>query len=76
MMISKKLRDAVKTSDLKGYLIARKARVNPSALSGIINNTFEVKPTDPRVKRIAKVLGLPLEECFEPNPEEDEERAA
>ena len=64
VMISRKLRDAVRTSDLKGYEIAHEADITSSTLSRIINGIDLVKPNDPRVLRVAKIVGLPLEECF------------
>jgi transcriptional regulator with XRE-family HTH domain len=64
-MVSRKLIEAVKLSDLKGYEIAHQAEIHPSTLSRILNGIEDVKPGDPRVLRIAKVLGLKLDECFE-----------
>ena len=64
-MISKKLRDAVKTSDLKSYEIAHQAELSPSALSKIINGIELVRPNDPRVVRVARIVGLSPEECFD-----------
>jgi len=64
-MISRKVKQAVKLSDLKGYEIAHLAEIHPSTLSRIINRIDQVKPGDPRVIRIANVLGLRPEDCFE-----------
>lgn len=64
-MISKKLREAVKLSDLRAYEIAHWAEMHPSTLSKIINGIEEVKRGDPRVLKIAEVLGLKPSECFE-----------
>jgi len=64
-MISPKVKQAVKLSDLKGYEIAHLAEIHPSTLSRIINGIDEVKPGDRRVLRIARVLRLKAEECFE-----------
>ena len=69
-MISRKLIEAVKLSDLKSYEIAHRAQMHPSTLSRILNGIEEVMPGDPRVLRIAKVLGLSPEECFEEVVEE------
>ena len=63
-MVSKELRNAVKVSDLRSYQIAHEADLNPSTLSRIINNIESVKPGDPRVLRIARVVGLLPEKCF------------
>jgi hypothetical protein len=65
VMVSRKLRDAVRTSDLKGYQIAHEADMTPSTLSRIINGIDLVKADDPRVFRIARIVGLRPEECFD-----------
>ena len=64
-MVSRKLIEAVKLSDLKGYEIAHQAEMHPSTLSRILNGIEDVMPGDPRVLRIAKVVGLKPDECFE-----------
>lgn len=63
-MVSRELRNAIRVSDLRSYQIAHEANVNPSTLSRIINNIESVKPGDPRVLRIARVIGFPPEKCF------------
>jgi len=74
MTISKELKEAVKLSDRRAYEIAHKARLHPSTLSKILNGIEDVRSGDPRVLRIAKVLGLKPEECF--NKESTDERDA
>jgi transcriptional regulator with XRE-family HTH domain len=64
-MISRKLREAIKLSELKAYEIAHEAGVHPTTLSRILNGIEEVKPGDTRVIRIAKVVGLKPQDCFE-----------
>jgi plasmid maintenance system antidote protein VapI len=64
-MVSRKLVEAVKLSDLKGYEIAHQAEIHPTTLSRILNGIEDVGPGDQRVLRIAKILGLKSEECFE-----------
>ena len=64
-MISRKLRETIKLSDMKAYEIAHQAEIHPSTLSRILNGIEDVIPGDHRVLRIAKVLGLNPEECFE-----------
>jgi transcriptional regulator with XRE-family HTH domain len=64
-MISRKLKEVVKLSDLRAYEIAHRAEMHPSTLSRILNGIEDVKPGDLRVLRIAKVIGLTPEECFE-----------
>ena len=64
-MVSRKLVETVKLSDLRAYEIAHKAEMHPTTLSRILNGIEDVKPGDSRVLRIAKVLGLKPSECFE-----------
>ncbi len=64
-MISRKLKEAIKLSEFKAYEIAHEARLHPTTLSKILNGIEEVKPGDARVMRIAKVVGLRLQDCFE-----------
>jgi len=64
-VISRKLKVTVKLSELKAYEIAHRAGLHPSTLSRIINGIDDVKPEDPRVIRIAEVVGLELQDCFE-----------
>ena len=64
-MVSRKLVEAVKLSSLKGYEIAHQAEMHPSTLSRILNGIEDVLPGDDRVLRIANVLGLKPDECFE-----------
>ena len=63
-VISRRLKEIVKCSDLRAYEIAHRANLHPSTLSRILNGIEDVMPGDPRVLRIAKVLGLSPEECF------------
>lgn len=64
-MVSQKLRDAVRISEKKGYVIAQEAKMHPSMLSQIINGILNVKPGDERVIAIGKVVGVDAEDCFE-----------
>jgi hypothetical protein len=54
---------AVKTSRLKGYEIAYRAKIHPATLSKLLWQ--RVKPNDPRVIAVGTVLGLQPQECFE-----------
>jgi len=47
------------------YRIAQKARLNPATLSRLINGIDPVKPEDPRIIAVGKVLGVPPIDCFE-----------
>ena len=64
-MVSRKLIEAVKLSDSRAYEIAHKAKIHPSTLSKILNGIEDIRKGDPRVLRIAKVLSLRPDECFE-----------
>ena len=63
-MVSERLRVAVKLSPKKDYQIAHEANLHPSTLSKLINGIERAKPGDERVLRIARVVGIPADECF------------
>jgi hypothetical protein len=64
-MVSQKLKIAVFLSNKPSYKIAQEADMHPSTLSKILRGIEQVKPDDPRVIAVARVLGLSPEECFE-----------
>jgi len=64
-MVSQRLIAAVKLSPRRAYQIAWDAGMHPSVLSRILNGIDRVVPGDPRVIRVAEVLGLSPDECFE-----------
>jgi hypothetical protein len=64
-MVSDLFKAAVKLSDLKSYEIANKAGIHYTTLSQIINGVQDVKPGDKRVLKVAKILGLEPEDCFD-----------
>ena len=63
--ISKKFYEAVKLADKPGYKLAWKAGIHPVVLSKILHGYDQVKRNDERVLKVAKVIGLKPEECFE-----------
>jgi hypothetical protein len=65
-MVSRALIETIKLSNLRSYQIAQSADLHPSTLSRIICGIERVKPGDQRVVRLAKVLGLREEDCFDP----------
>ena len=65
LRISEKLWVAVRLSRLKGYEIANQAGIHPATLSRLLWEIKTVRPNDPRVVAVGKVLGLHSEECFE-----------
>ena len=64
-MLSEEFIIAVKLDGRRSYQIAHSAKLHPSTLSQIINRISLVKPGDPRVLAVARVLGLPPDACFE-----------
>ena len=63
--VSKKLRAKIKLNNIPAYRIAQLAGMDPSTLSKLICGIVKVKPGDPRVIRVGKVLGIPAQECFQ-----------
>jgi len=64
-MISTKFRICIKLADIPAWKIAYKAGISPNVLSKIMTGALRVKPGDQRVIKVATVLGLKPEECFE-----------
>ena len=63
-MVSKKLRAKTKLNPVPAYKIAHKAGIDPCTLSKLICGIVKVKPGDPRVTKVGRVLGLNADECF------------
>lgn len=64
-MISQKLIAAIKLGSEPAYKIAQKAGVDSTVLSKLLCGICRVKPDDPRVISVGRVLGIPAKECFE-----------
>ncbi len=64
-MLSRKFLIAVKLADEPMYRLAQKAQMHPSTLSQILHGIQKVKPSDPRILRIAKIVGLQENEIFD-----------
>jgi hypothetical protein len=47
------------------YSIANAAHLHPSVVSALVNNALPLSKNDPRVARLAKVLGLSIDECLD-----------
>lgn len=71
MEVSKAFIAAVKLSDQRSYKLAMIAGLNPSTLSKIICGIERVKPNDPRVLAVGRILGLKPDECFEKGEKEE-----
>jgi len=65
MHVSRLLRNTVKLSEKRAYQIAHEAGLHPSTLSRLLNGIERVKPSDPRVTAVGRVLGIAESECFE-----------
>lgn len=46
------------------YRIAQMAGVNPTTLSKLINGAEPLRPTDDRIVRVGRILGLEPDEVF------------
>jgi len=62
---SKALFIAVKCHKLKQRELAYRADLSQSTLSQMIRGYLPIKPNDPRVRRLARVVGLPVRDAFE-----------
>lgn len=70
-MISRRFKAEIKLGATPAYKIAQKAGVDSSTLSKIMCGIVTVKPQDPRVLKVGKILGLKPEECFESDKHEN-----
>lgn len=55
----------IKLNSEPAYRIARKAGIHHTTLSRLINGIEPIKPDDPRIVAVGRVLGLSAEDCFE-----------
>ena len=65
MVVSQKFVAALKLSPMPAYKIAWAANVNPTMLSKLINGIEKVKPDDPRIIAVGRMLDIPPQECFQ-----------
>jgi hypothetical protein len=65
VMVSEKLRIAIFLHPKRSYQIAQEAGLHSSMLSKLLHGIERVKPGDKRILRVAKVLNLDSDECFE-----------
>jgi hypothetical protein len=69
--VSRKFIEAVKLANRPAYRIAWEADLHPVLLSKLIHGADKVYPRDRRILRVARILGLKPEECFEEEPGEE-----
>ena len=70
MPISRSFKIAVKLADVPAWKVAHAAGVNANVLSRIMSGALRVRPGDKRVLKVAEILGLRPDECFE-KPDND-----
>ena len=67
-MIALPLKSAVlelRARGVKQYQIARKLEMHPSALSQLLNGAIPIRENDPRVLKLAAIVGVAPEDAFE-----------
>jgi hypothetical protein len=64
-MLSREFRYRLKFGGQPAYRIAQKAEVDPSTLSKLLRGAVPLKPRDPRVIAVGRILGLRPAECFQ-----------
>jgi len=69
-MVSQRLKNAVKLSPKRAYVIAHEASLHPTVLSRLLCGIEIPKFNDARVIAIGKVLGLGPSDCFETGEEQ------
>jgi transcriptional regulator with XRE-family HTH domain len=69
MALSTKAVVAIKLSKRRQYQLAQAAGVHPSTLSKLINGIERATRDDPKVQRLAEVLGIPSDEMIEEDAE-------
>lgn len=65
MMVSEKFKAKIKLGSVPAYRIAQQGQLNPATLSKLMCGIEKVKPQNPRIFKVAEVIGLKPEECFD-----------
>ena len=65
MRPSRELIIALKLAGRPAWRIAGEAGVNPTTLSRLISGSLRPHPNDSRLLRVAKILGVPVDQVFE-----------
>ena len=63
--VSRRLVEAVKLARRPAYAIAWRAKLHPSVLSKLLHGAERVREDDPRVLRVARLVGVRPEDAFE-----------
>jgi transcriptional regulator with XRE-family HTH domain len=64
--ISRRLRAAVKTAEVRQYRLAEAIGVDHSRLSAWLNGIARVRRGDPRIVKLGSLVGVPARACFAP----------
>lgn len=65
MKLSSEFIATIKLADRQLYKIAQAANVDASYISKAIHQIIKIKPDDPRLSRVARVLDFPEDQIFE-----------
>jgi hypothetical protein len=65
LSLSRQFIEAVKLAPRPAYRIAHDAGLHPATLSKLLTGAERVRPEDPRVLAVARVLGIDADRCFE-----------
>lgn len=65
LKVSREFRVRLKLSDRPVYKISMEAGLAPTALYKLVAGIHRIKPRDPRIVAVARILGLRPEEAFE-----------
>lgn len=71
-MFSRNFIIALRMSDLPQYVLAQQVGLNPSLLSRWVIGLQKPPHNDPRLMKLAEILGLKSDEAFSKNPSENE----
>jgi hypothetical protein len=66
MVMGRRLVMTIRLSKSRGYEIANAAGIRPETLSKLMHGALPIRPGDPRVLAVARVLGIPARDAFEP----------
>jgi len=66
MRLSKRLKEALRFCDEPLWKLAASVNLHPSALSRYLHDRHEIRRKDKRLLKLARRLGVPKDEAFEP----------
>jgi len=66
MRLSKRFKEAIRSSEEPLWKLAVSVNLHPSALSRYLHDKHEIRKKDKRLLKLARRLGVPKDEAFEP----------